>query len=193
MATLLLKFNAPIQSWGTSLKLKDHDTDQYPSKSGVIGMIASALGRKRNDDISDLVNLRFGVRIDQAGLIIDDFQVSEIPAKEKKIGHRKYITDADFTCGIEADDKIIENIKEALQHPANALFLGRRGCPVTIDLIEKITQDSLEDALNDYDKTAGSKRIIMDSCEPGGEMVRDIPLSFSPSDRKYKYRFITIR
>ena len=59
MAVLLLRFDAPLQSWGVTEKLKDHHTDLVPSKSGVIGMIASAEGRKRDEDISDLVDLRF--------------------------------------------------------------------------------------------------------------------------------------
>ena len=70
MPTLLLKFNAPLQAWGTSLKLKNHETDIYPSKSGVVGMIASAMGRRRDADISDLAKLKFGVRIDQCDLCI---------------------------------------------------------------------------------------------------------------------------
>jgi len=62
MPTLLLKFDAPLQSWGVSLKLKDHDTQMYPSKSGVIGVIASALGRRRNEDVNDIAGMRFGIR-----------------------------------------------------------------------------------------------------------------------------------
>ena len=111
MPTLLLKIDPPIQSWGTTLKLKNHETDMYPSKSGVIGMIAAAFGRKRDEDISDLAELRFGVRIDRQGTILDDFQVSEVSGKDKKIGHRKYISDACFTCGIQADGKKLEEIK----------------------------------------------------------------------------------
>lgn len=193
MPTLLLKFNAPLQAWGTSLKLKNHETDIYPSKSGVVGMIASAMGRRRDADISDLAKLKFGVRIDQSGILVDDFQVSEVSVKEKKIGHRKYLSDACFTCGIEAESSELEMIKEALCHPANALFLGRRGCPVTADLVIKIVDDSLGEALENYDKENGFKQIIMDTDNIFGEAVRDVPVSFSPFNRQYQYRFIECR
>ena len=190
MPTLILKFNAPLQSWGTTLKLKNHYTHPYPSKSGVIGMIASAMGRKRDEDLTDLSDLRFGVRVDNPGTIIDDFQVSEVSSKEKKIGHRTYLSDACFICGIEAQEDILTGIKNALLHPANALFLGRRSCPVTIDLVQGIVNEELEKALNDYESNKERKMMIIYSQDSLGEAVRDQPISFSPFNRQYRYRFV---
>lgn len=188
MPTLILKFDSPIQSWGTSLKLTNHDTGLYPSKSGVIGMIASALGRRRDESIDDLSVLRFGVMIENQGTIIDDFQVSEVSASEKKTGHRKYLSDAVFICGIEGPENIINDISFALRHPANALFAGRRGCPVTAELLQKVVPENLKDALRN--NGSESMRIIVDAETPSGVAVRDLPLSFSPYDRQYTYRFI---
>ncbi len=190
MSTLLLKMDAPLQAWGTGLKLKNHNTDLYPSKSGVIGMVASALGRSREADISDLAALKFGVRIDNQGTIIDDFQVSEVSPKEKKIGHRTYLSDACFTCGFEGNDDMIVTIAEALKHPANALFLGRRGCPVTVDLVQRVTDLSLEEALEDYDKSDGHRTLVIETDDTSCEAVRDVPVSFGLEERVYKYRFI---
>lgn len=190
MSTLLLKMDAPLQSWGIELKLKNHNTGLYPSKSGVVGMIASAMGRKRDADISDLAALKFGVRIDRQGTIIDDFQVSEVSNKEKKIGHRTYLSDACFTCGIEGSDSMIAMIENALKHPANALFLGRRGCPVTAELVQGTTERSLEAALEDYDKNKERKILIIETEDTSSEAVRDVPVSYGLSERVYKYRFI---
>jgi len=192
MSTLILKIDAPLQSWGTTLKLKNHDTDMYPSKSGIIGMIASALGRGRDEDISDLVELKFGVRVDKQGVIIDDFQVSEVSEKDKKIGHRKYLSDACFICGIEADQKKLEEIKYALLHPAFALFAGRRGCPVNADLVQGIVPEGIPEAL-EYDHEEGHRTIVFDSQEGYGGAVKDVPVSYSPYNRIYKYRFVEIR
>ena len=189
MSTLLLRMDAPIQSWGTTLKLKNHETDTRPSKSGVIGMIASAMGRSRDDDITDLASLRFGVRIDRQGFVMDDFQVSEVSSKEKKIGHRKYLSDACFTCGIEADEAMLKEIEFALRHPANALFLGRRGCPVTADLVQGIVPEGIPEALL-LKGIRNEKTIFFDSAEGFGSAVKDVPISFSPYDRKYGYRFV---
>lgn len=191
MPTLLLKLDAPIQSWGTNLKLKNHETDPFPSKSGIIGMIASALGRRRDEDVSDLAAIRFGVRIERQGTVIDDFQVSEVSEKEKKIGHRKYLSDACFTCGLEADEEVLKEIMDALLHPANALFLGRRGCPVTAELVQGIVADGLPEALA-YDPKESHQTLVIDSDEGLGGAVRDVPVSFSPNNRQYRYRFIEI-
>ena len=191
MATLILHFDAPMQSWGTTLKLTDHETDAYPSKSGVIGMIASAMGIRRDDDASIrrlAAELRFGVRIDRPGELIRDFQVSEFE-KGKKIGSRYYLSDACFLCGLEASRERLEEIRASLLHPENALYLGRRSCPPTINLVGKISDCSLEDTLTEN----GAKkdcRIILDSTDPSDKAVRDVPVSFSPYKRLYEYRFI---
>ncbi len=191
MSTLLLKFDAPMQSWGTELKLKHHPTDRYPSKSGVIGVIASAFGRRRDADISDLAALKFGVRIDEQGTIIRDFQVSKVKDDEDgKIGYREYLSDAVFTCGIEGDDKMLHDIKNALLHPAYPLFAGRRGCPVTAELVQNILPDGLLQSLMDEEDT--EKTIIIDTDDTDGTAVKDVPVSFSPNNRQYRYRFIKI-
>lgn len=191
MATLLLQLNAPMQAWGTTLKLTHHETDQHPSKSGVIGMIASAMGIRRDDTaaLRDLTaDIRFGVRIVQPGELIRDYQVSEYD-KGKKIGYRYYLSDAKFVCGIEASEEKLEAIREALLHPANALYLGRRSCPPTIDLVDRIYPLSLEEALTESGKQTES-RIIIESNDPSDRAVRDEPISFSPYKRLYGYRFV---
>lgn len=210
MAVLLLKFDAPMQSWGIDEKLKDHNTDFIPSKSAVIGMIASAEGRRRDEDVSDLAKLRFGVRIDYEGEILGDYhisviggsfgetkdlygtghQVSSIDSKRTKLGMRYYLDDAVFTCGIEGDKEQLESIKDSLLHPANALFLGRRSCPVTAELVQGIVEESLESALKSEN---GDKRVFLDvvgnNTKKGKyRVVRDIPVSFNPEKRTYALR-----
>ena len=65
MSTLLLRLAAPMQSWGTDSKFEWRRTERAPTKSSVIGLIAAALGRMRNESIDDLKALRFGVRVDK--------------------------------------------------------------------------------------------------------------------------------
>ena len=47
MPTLLLRLVAPLQSWGTTSRFDDRDTGKEPSKSGVIGLLAAAMGIHR--------------------------------------------------------------------------------------------------------------------------------------------------
>ena len=42
--TLLLRLGAPLQSWGSESMYDRRETDMMPTKSGVIGMLAAALG-----------------------------------------------------------------------------------------------------------------------------------------------------
>lgn len=190
MATLLLNLNAPMQSWGTELNLKNHETNAYPTKSGVIGMIASALGIKRNDDeaVAKLAEMRFGVRVEADGELTLDWQtVRYDPKEDPKVGYRYYLSDAGFVCGIEGERGALEDISWALRHPANALFLGRRSCPVTADLVGYISDKPLEEALKEDAKD--EDRIIVETTDVSGNIVRDVPISFSFEHRKYGVRF----
>ena len=72
--TLLLRLAGPLQSWGTSSRWTERDTGYEPSKSGVIGILAAALGLPRSSDLSSLAALRMGVRVDQEGVPGYDFQ-----------------------------------------------------------------------------------------------------------------------
>lgn len=58
MSTLLLRFAAPLQAWGTESKYDIRKTDREPSKSGIVGFLAAALGRKRDESVEDLNALR---------------------------------------------------------------------------------------------------------------------------------------
>lgn len=85
-ATLLLRLAGPLQSWGISSRYASRDTGAEPSKSGVIGILAAALGLPRETDLSavriagsgpfDLTRLRMGVRVDCEGVPGYDFQTA---------------------------------------------------------------------------------------------------------------------
>lgn len=48
MSTLLLRLAGPVQSWGIDSKFEVRRTENAPSKSGVTGLLAAALGIQRN-------------------------------------------------------------------------------------------------------------------------------------------------
>ena len=60
MPTLLLRLVGPMQSWGTTSRFDERDTQLEPSKSGVLGLICAALGRDRSEPVEDLAALRMG-------------------------------------------------------------------------------------------------------------------------------------
>ena len=80
MSTLLLRLAAPLQAWGLDSKFNIRQTGNVPSKSGVTGMLAAALGRSRDESVEDLASLRFGIRVVREGKLICDYHtVSRSP------------------------------------------------------------------------------------------------------------------
>lgn len=204
MAVLALKLSGPFQSWGTSLKLRDHETDTMPSKSGVIGIVAAAFGRRRNADISDLRALRFGVRSDDPGSLLRDYQTSHMwsvdengkvysRSEDSYIGNRYYLQDACFTVGLEGDRKFLENCEEALKHPVFPPYLGRRSCVPDPGMVIGIFDGSLEEVLSvlpdQSDRgNSGFMRICVETEGAGDRMRHDNPMSYDFHNRQYSYR-----
>ncbi|MFI2241115.1 type I-E CRISPR-associated protein Cas5/CasD [Streptomyces chrestomyceticus] len=84
-ATLLLRLEGLQQSWGLSAHFHRRDTHTRPTKSGVIGLLAAADGHDRDehrepgDDflpLETLARLRFGVRADRPGSLLEDFHTA---------------------------------------------------------------------------------------------------------------------
>ena len=200
MAVLLLRLAAPLQSWGADSKFEIRRTNREPTKSGVIGMLAAAVGlrRDRTAELETLNKLRFGVRADREGELLVDFHMAKNPEKKNAdyLTYRHYLQDAVFLAGLEsADGEMLEKLKNALERPAFPLYLGRRSCPPTLPLVLGIRQGSLEEILQNEPtfcegKEPESMRIVMDAApgEYGSAVLKDVPISFSPLHRRYGYR-----
>lgn len=198
MSTLLLRLAAPLQAWGTDSKFEVRRTNREPSKSGVIGLLAAALGLRRDADLSKLSALRFGVRVDRNGEVIKDFHMAKAE-KTSYLTYRYYLSDAIFLVGLESEDRsFLEQIERVLRNPCFPLFLGRRSCPPTLPLVLGIREDALETALRgeenqnkDLKSIRQSHRYIRLDCGVGeqeGAVVQDLPISFNPMKREFGYR-----
>lgn len=71
-----IRLQGVMQSWALHGRGAIRGTHTRPTKAGVIGLIANALGRDRADDITDLAALRFGVRIDAPGTLEIDYHTT---------------------------------------------------------------------------------------------------------------------
>ena len=195
MAVLLLRLAAPLQAWGSGSKFNIRSTEREPTKSGVIGMIAAALGIGRNDDPAKLVpltGLRFGVRVDREGRLLKDFHMvhEQTGKQDSHVTERYYLSDGVFLAALEGDDReYLEGLARALEHPVFPLFLGRRSCPPTLPLVLGVRDGELDQVLRQEPGLAGGSpsRIVYDSAE-GAAAVRDVPLSFSQLHRQYGFR-----
>ena len=136
MPTLLLRLAGPMQSWGTTSRFDQRDTGKEPSKSGVIGLLAAALGIDRENwiDLEPLTHLAMGVRHDRPGVPKRDYQTAQniISADGKKVHEtavttRDYLADAVFLVGLEGVERaLLEHAHVALNNPVWPLALGRK-------------------------------------------------------------------
>lgn len=191
MPTLLLRLAAPLQSWGSCSKFEIRTTEKLPAKSGVIGMAASALGLRRDADLSELNTLRFGVRADREGEDITDFHT--VQAEKPYITYRHYLSDAVFLAGLEGDRELLKRIEAALKAPAFPLFLGKRSCPVTLPLVLGIREESMEQVFRSEPPVCEKFRpkkmcVRIETDDIGAGMIQDVPVSFDPRKRMYGYR-----
>ena len=100
MATLLLRLAAPLQAWGADSKFETRKTGREPTKSGVIGLLAAALGLRRDEReaLLRLTGLRFGVRVEREGQLLvmdaDPLEPSTAPQRDVPVSfdphHRQY-------------------------------------------------------------------------------------------------------
>jgi CRISPR system Cascade subunit CasD len=207
MSTLLLRLAAPIQSWGLEDKFERRGTAREPTKSGVLGLLAAALGRGRDEPLDDLCALRFGVRIDQPGQLLRDFHTAHVEGEKdnqsnpvSRITQRYYLSDAVFLAGVEGDEALLLALDEAVRHPFYPLFLGRRSCPPEGRVSLGVKNASLEDALRGEEwQAAGFYQrrekqakltLVLDAEQPGILRRRDAPLSFSQRRRTHTFRYV---
>lgn len=194
-----------MQSWGTTSRYKQRATDAMPTKSGVLGLIASAQGRRRTDPLEDLADLFFAVRVDQPGTLLRDYQTSQDwrAGKATNLVTRYYLADAVFVAAIQSPNReFLESIEQALNNPRYMLYLGRRSCPVSPDLVIGIQDTDAVTALQNEPWHASyshrlvrTRRVILPiyrDARPGesGLAAQDVPVSFSQEHRRYSWREI---
>lgn len=202
MSTLLMRLAAPMQSWGVD-KFERRGTERTPTKSGVIGMVAAALGRQRNEKIDDLRALHFGIRVDREGTLLRDFHTAK-SQKSAYVTVRYYLSDAIFLVGLEGEDAFLEQIEHALHHPAFPLFLGRRSCPpegklsLGIRTEKKLLQSLQEEPwLSDWSKIKDDAEVLLHIITDvgngtvNGYLQHDLPISFDQTHREYGFRRVS--
>ncbi|KKN25413.1 hypothetical protein LCGC14_0885030 [marine sediment metagenome] len=169
---LHLRLEGPMQSWGTRGRWNVRDTAMEPTKSGIIGLIACAMGCKRNDpQLEELSQkLTIGVRVEKPGKIEVDYHtvsrwqyinnrltISPLKTAEGKYDKRKtteliyksYIQDSSFLVLVAGPLNLLKKIEGAFQDPKWPVYLGRKSCPPIRPVLEKLTQlySSVKDAL----------------------------------------------
>lgn len=217
--TLLLRLDGPMQSWGTDSRFGIRDTRREPTKSGVVGLVAAALGRERDEPVDDLAALAFGVRVDREGQVLRDFHTAgaggfyrasgQVERKNVIVSDRFYLADACFTAGLEARDApslaLLDAAHRALLNPRWIPFLGRRAfppaAPVALGVADAALLDALRAAPRPRWTDSGSElRFVFDAgVVDAPDLLKDlagadVPVSFQSDCRLYRLReTVTLR
>lgn len=211
MPTLLLRLVGPMQSWGTTSRFDQRDTGKEPSKSGVIGLVAAALGIDRENwtDLEPLTKLSMGIRHDRPGVPKRDYQTAQhiISADHSKVHEtavttRDYLADAAFLVGLATDDHVLlDRIHKALNNPVWPLALGRKSYvpSESVWMPDALLNLPLREALawrpwiaspRKWEKSPEKLLLSLESADGSGVLKMDQPLS-SFAERRFGARFVS--
>ncbi|MCD0442837.1 type I-E CRISPR-associated protein Cas5/CasD [Glycomyces sp. A-F 0318] len=115
---------------------------------------------------------------------------------------RYYLQDASFLVGLEGGREFLGRLDEAVRRPWFPLSLGRRSCPPAGRISLGVREgESLVAVLREepWAPRTRSERAAGDEIElefvwedeEGGEVVRDVPVSFASTERAWRERVVT--
>lgn len=215
MPTLLIQLVGPMQSWGTTSRFDQRDTGKEPSKSGVIGLLAAAMGIDRDNwiDLEPLTRLVMGVRHDRPGVPRRDYQTAGCaktdkvikadgkPSDDGVVSRRDYLADAAFLVGLAGNDcSLLDRVDAALRDPVWPLALGRKSYvpSESIWITDGLHDGALLDVMKQQPWIAALRRweeppkellLSMESTDGSGLLKMDQPLS-SFAERRFGARFV---
>lgn len=146
---LLLRLEGPLQSWGEYAKWDARKSASFPTKSGIVGLIACAMGLPRNSEqiVRLCEEISIAIRADRPGISLLDYHSVEghplktAEGKKRSTGNivitqREYLQDASFLVVVETSEEWYTKIIYAFQHPKWCIYLGRKSCVPTRPILE---------------------------------------------------------
>lgn len=204
---LILKMHGPMQAWGEHTFEGLRPSANFPTQSGMLGLLGACLGIQRNDheqlqQLSDSVGM--AVRADEKCMTRRDGSSRTLWAVKMTDYHtvkdarkdytglkkhdtiqtwREYIYDAAFTVAIWKQPNgtlDLNEIEMAVKQPLFTPYLGRRSCPLARPLFEVRLEAS--DILKAFKEVPPHGGAIYSEEKIGDRMkrVRDVPLIHQP-------------
>ena len=197
-AALAIYLDAPLQSWGVSSRFQRRGTESAPSKSGVLGLIAAAMGIDKHgpdesERLAPLSACRFSVFPLATGentapvLRLEDFHtvgggydrddpVDKLRIARKASGgvsttivtRRFYHEQARFAALIEGDSGILQKAAAALEDPVWGVWFGRKCCLPAAPLLPTLAS-SISKALDALLHKTGSRIVGEGRIEQDGD------------------------
>lgn len=155
MTALYLRLAAPLQSWAATRTTGNYVyTERWPTRTGLLGMLAAALGAPRGRWPDWLAKVDLATRADKPGTVTDDFQTigprdEDLPYQRRmyrilsgrrwsskaiftpdgqnltSVVHRTFLSGAEFLVRVRAGEHHDE-IACALRRPVFSPYLGKR-------------------------------------------------------------------
>jgi len=162
---LLFRLYGPMAAWGDIAVGEQRPSHGHPSKSAIIGLLAAALGIRRDEEEKhNKLNLDvgFAARVDASGEILRDYHTTQVPSQTRNkvfytrhdelaaeklntiLSQRDYRTDACYTVALWLNTGSatgsLQLFERALRKPKFVLYLGRKSCPLALPLAPQIVQ-----------------------------------------------------
>lgn len=160
MEYLLFRLYGPLASWGEIAIGESRHTASYPGKSALLGLLAAALGIRRDDENRQSVlseGYQFAVKVISTGHLLKDYHTTQVPDSvgsftyrtrrdeviigKSRLGtilsSREYRCDALSLVAVRAlagAPYSLQELCNALFKPKYHLYLGRKSCPLAAPL-----------------------------------------------------------
>ena len=161
---LIFRIHGMMASWGDIAVGEFRPSFDRPSKSAVMGMVAAALGIRRDEEerLRELTTgYNLAVRIDAPGTLLRDYHTAQVPPSiidRKKmifptrkaelsvpkddlntiLSSRDYRCDAVYSVCLwsrtASPPYPLTVLKQHLENPVFTLYLGRKSCPLALPL-----------------------------------------------------------
>jgi len=168
MDYLIFRLYGPVAAWGEIAVGEIRHTAVYPSKSALLGLLAAAMGIRRDEEdrqTSLAAGYHFAVKVLSPGSLLTDYHTIEVPKgkrfatrrdeieeieRQKRSGidfkgtilsSREYRCDALSVVAVKALNDApypLSILMGDLQRPKFHLYLGRKSCPLSAPLNPRI-------------------------------------------------------
>lgn len=167
---LIVRLYGPLASWGGIAVGQYRPAENHPSMSGVLGLVAAALGVRREDAVEQAAlreSYQMAALVHAEGTLLRDYHTTQVPSATVKkrawpfatrreelsmprdhlntiLSSREYYCDVLATVALwpTVDDPpySLAEIAEALRHPAFVPYLGRKSCPLALPLMPQVVE-----------------------------------------------------
>ncbi len=185
---LLLWLESPLQSWGSDSKFGRRDTLNFPSRSGILGLLLCAMGASGEqhellEKLGKYSQTVYSFSMGQREPLLCDFQmvgsgyddtdpwssllIPKTAEGKKAVGggtkmtYRYYLQDARFGVILDLPDDLVECVGTAMSNPVFDIYLGRKNC-VPTDFIYRGFYQTADDALIELNRIADEKGLDQD-------------------------------